>query len=68
MASSRTAPGPHMDLLLTELWQAGGTDLLLTVGLPPQVRVHGALRAVPNEAALAARDTEALLAELLTAE
>ena len=34
------------------LWEAGGTDLLLTVGLPPMLRVDGALSPAPGAAAL----------------
>ena len=60
--------GSRIDALLDKLWQAGGTDLLLTAGIPPQLRVHGALTPVPDRAALTGADTEALLAELLTAE
>ena len=59
---------PRMDSLLEVLWHAGGTDLLLTAGLPPQFRVHGELREVPNRERLSGADTEELLAELLTAE
>ena len=55
-------------MLLEELWNAGGTDLLLTAGMPPQLRVHGELRAVPGQAVLTGEDTDALLAELLAAE
>ena len=60
--------GSRIDALLDKLWQAGGTDLLLTAGIPPQLRVHGALTPVPDHAVLTGADTEALLAELLTAE
>jgi twitching motility protein PilT len=62
------AVGDRMDALLDVLWQEGGTDLLLTVGLPPQVRVHGELHPVRGHGALTAADTDALLAELLTVE
>ena len=57
--------GSRMDSLLEELWQAGGTDLLLTAGLPPQLRVHGELQPVAEHPRLTGDDTEALLAELL---
>ena len=60
--------GERMDELLDVLWQAGGTDLLLTAGLAPQFRVHGELREVPDRERLTGSDTEELLAELLTAE
>ncbi len=58
--------GSRIDELLDRLWRAGGTDLLLTAGLPPQLRVHGDLMPVPGEAKLSGADTEALLAELLS--
>ncbi|WP_278256426.1 hypothetical protein [Nocardioides convexus] len=54
--------------LLAALWEVRGTDLLLTVGLPPMLRVDGALTAVPGQSALTAEETDALLAEILTAE
>jgi twitching motility protein PilT len=57
--------GSRIDALLDALWQAGGTDLLLTAGLPPQLRVHGELRPVPDQPRLTGDDTESLLAELL---
>ncbi|MFI5564268.1 type IV pilus twitching motility protein PilT [Amycolatopsis japonica] len=58
--------GSGVDRLLEALWQAGGTDLLLTAGLPPQLRVHGDLVAVPGDPVLTGEDTGALLAELLS--
>ena len=58
--------GSRVDGLLAALWQAGGTDLLLTAGLAPQFRVHGELRPVPDEPKLTGADTEALLAEVLS--
>ncbi|GAA1976586.1 type IV pilus twitching motility protein PilT [Nocardioides panacihumi] len=58
--------GSRVDQLLADLWQAGGTDLLLSVGLPPMLRVDGALVPAPGTAVLGADDTEALLAEVLT--
>jgi len=57
--------GARVDGLLGELWRAGGTDLLLTAGLAPQLRVHGELHPVPGQPVLTGDDTEALLAELL---
>jgi len=58
----------ELDGLLDVLWRSGGTDLLLTVGIPPQMRVQGELVAVPGHSALAGRDTDALLDGLLTRE
>ena len=58
--------GSRVDQLLASLWQAGGTDLLLSVGLPPMLRVDGSLSPVPGADALTAEDTDALLTEVLT--
>jgi twitching motility protein PilT len=57
--------GSRVDALLEALWNAGGTDLLLTVGLAPQARVHGDLQSVSGHGALSAEDTESLLREVL---
>lgn len=56
--------GQRVDSMLATLWQARGTDLLLTVGMQPQIRVDGTLHplAVP---ALTADDTKTLLEEVL---
>jgi twitching motility protein PilT len=58
--------GKRIDQLLGILWDARGTDLLLTVGMPPQVRVDSSLAPVRDHAVLTAQDTEELLDELLT--
>ena len=60
--------GARIDALLDVLWQARGTDLILTAGLPPQIRVHGDLHPIGGQAPLTGLDTEALLGELLTIE
>ncbi|WP_436698603.1 type IV pilus twitching motility protein PilT [Nocardioides sp. BYT-33-1] len=60
--------GDRVDRLLGILWDAHGTDLMLTAGLPPMIRVDGTLAPVPGQPALAADDTDALLSEVLTPE
>jgi twitching motility protein PilT len=60
--------GANVDRLLEALWDVRGTDLLLTVGLPPMIRVDGELRPVLGAEALSPADTDALLAEVLTQE
>src|SRR6476646_10228831 len=57
--------GERIDALLGQLWNAGGTDLLLTAGMPPQIRLHGSLVPLEHDP-LTADDTDELLAELLT--
>jgi twitching motility protein PilT len=66
MHTSLHTIGSRIDGLFSALWQAGGTDLLLTVGMPPMLRVDGALTPAPGTTALTADDTEALLGEVLT--
>jgi twitching motility protein PilT len=63
-----TAPivGSRIDGLLDVVWQLGGTDLLLSVGMPPQVRIDDELVPVPGYMRLTGADTDNLLAELLT--
>ncbi|WP_435772029.1 type IV pilus twitching motility protein PilT [Nocardioides sp. SYSU DS0651] len=58
--------GDRVDRLLAVLWGAQGTDLLLTVGLPPMIRVDGDLTPVAGEPVLTADDTDALVGEVLT--
>ncbi|MGN6781173.1 MAG: type IV pilus twitching motility protein PilT, partial [Marmoricola sp.] len=60
--------GDRVDRLLAALWDVRGTDLLLTVGMPPMLRVDGALQPVAGEPALTTEDTDALLGEVLTLE
>jgi twitching motility protein PilT len=67
MRSDGTSSG-RMDGFLDQLWTAGGSDLLVSAGLEPQIRVNGSLRSLPGVAALTTDDTQALLAEVLTAD
>ncbi len=60
--------GDRIDRLLEALWDARGTDLMLTVGLPPMVRVDGELIPIPGQSALLPDDTNSLLGEVLTPE
>lgn len=58
--------GSTIDRLLARLWEARGTDLQLTVGAPPMMRIDGHLEAVPAEAALAPAEVNRLLDEVLS--
>jgi len=60
--------GERVDQLLKTLWNARGTDLLLTVGMQPQIRVHGELNPVPGTEPLSRTDVDSLLAEVLRPE
>ncbi|MEU8662957.1 type IV pilus twitching motility protein PilT [Actinoplanes philippinensis] len=59
------APAPAdgldvLDQMLITLVESGGSDLHLTVGSPPMMRVHGELRPVPGYGRLNGADTELL--------
>jgi twitching motility protein PilT len=58
----------RIDELLDVLWAARGSDLLMSVGIAPQVRVNGDLRAVPGAEPLTTDDTQAVLAEMMSPE
>jgi len=57
-----------IDELLAQMGDWGASDLHLTVGTPPVVRVHGELQAVDNLPALSAEDTQQLLYRVLSTE
>jgi twitching motility protein PilT len=61
-------PDRHaLDTLLVALIRAGGSDLHLTVGAPPTIRVHGDLRYLPDYEPLTDSDT-ALLARSVVSD
>ncbi|HYD83132.1 MAG TPA: hypothetical protein VEA63_03750, partial [Opitutus sp.] len=53
-----------IDQLLRTMLEKGGSDLHLTVGLPPKARISGALTPIA-EAPLTATQMESLLKEIL---
>jgi twitching motility protein PilT len=63
--AQRAISGP-IDSMLENLWKAGGTDLLLTVGLPPMLRVHGELTPTAGAAALSSADTAQFVNDVLS--
>lgn len=60
------ADEPTVDALLDVLWTTGGSDLLLTPGTAPRIRVDGELRSAPDPTPLSAVDTERMVASVLT--
>ncbi|HWH27580.1 MAG TPA: PilT/PilU family type 4a pilus ATPase [Mycobacteriales bacterium] len=54
------------DALLEQLWHSKGTDLLISAGLVPQVRVDGDLGPLESYGPTEPADVEALLDELLS--
>jgi twitching motility protein PilT len=56
----------QLDALLTEVVRVGGSDLHLSVGAPPTVRVQGELRRMPGQAPLNGSEVRRLVLGLLT--
>src|SRR3954468_10684456 len=54
-----------LDVMLRTLVESGGSDLHLTVGAPPMIRVHGDLRPLPDYPQLTPRDTAGLVHAVL---
>jgi twitching motility protein PilT len=66
-------PAPPGDLavlnqMLVTLVEAKGSDLHITVGTPPMIRVHGSLRPIPGYGKLNSSDTARLARAAITAE
>ena len=55
-----------VDGLLEELWRLGGSDLLLTPGTSPRIRVDGTLRSATDAAPLSGVDTDRMVESVLT--
>ena len=64
---SAELPGT-LDDLLTQTVTMGGSDLHLTVGVPPSVRLHGSLRPLPGWPELDPADTERFVRAALNDE
>ena len=55
-----------IDSYLEAMWALGGTDLHLTAGAPPLVRVDGRLHPLPDQPALRPEETAQLILGVLT--
>jgi twitching motility protein PilT len=53
-----------VEKFVNELWSREASDLLLTVGAPPLMRIDGALTPIPGEPTLTAADTERIVLQL----
>ncbi|HVG39797.1 MAG TPA: type IV pilus twitching motility protein PilT [Pyrinomonadaceae bacterium] len=63
---ARTEATFSLSQLLRELIEAGGSDLHLTTNSPPQIRVDGALRPLPDYRPLTGEDTRQLTSGILS--
>src|SRR3954453_1783652 len=59
---------PRVDRLLTALWDLGATDLIMTVGAPPLMRLNGDLQPFNGDELLTTDDTESILDSILTGQ
>jgi twitching motility protein PilT len=59
---------PHVDDLLRLMLDMGGSDLHITVGSPPGIRVRGELMAAEGYKSLSPRETQAMILSLLSEE
>jgi twitching motility protein PilT len=60
------AKADAIDHLLAELWERKASDLLLTVGAPPLLRIDGALVPMQGASVLKPEDTELLVNNVLS--
>ena len=66
MRLNETAPQISLSELLRKLSELGGSDLHITTGSPPQVRVDGHLRPLEAYRVLTSADTKQLAYSVLT--
>src|SRR3954454_9840953 len=59
---------PRVDRLLEALWDLGATDLILTAGAPPLMRLNGDLQPFNGDKPLTSEDTESMLASILSGQ
>ncbi|WP_375480904.1 type IV pilus twitching motility protein PilT [uncultured Jatrophihabitans sp.] len=67
-AHPASAAPADLDAMLTTMVRSGGSDLHITVGLPPMMRIHGDLTRLPGYAELTAADTERIVRGVVDAE
>jgi twitching motility protein PilT len=68
MAAKKNMDDARVSRLLANLWELGATDLILTVGAPPLMRLNGELQPFNGDEHLTAEDTEGMLASILRSQ
>ncbi|MGH9316576.1 MAG: type IV pilus twitching motility protein PilT, partial [Thermoanaerobaculia bacterium] len=66
-SSGRYSGKSAIDKLLLEMLEAGASDLHLSSGAPPNIRLHGVMQVLPGHAPLAAEELLARLQEIIPA-
>ena len=68
MAAKKNMDDARVSRLLANLWELGATDLILTAGAPPLMRLNGELQPFNGDAPLSSEDTEGMLASILRSQ
>src|SRR3954467_2276240 len=68
MPPRKKVDDPRVDRLLAALWDLGATDLILTVGAPPLMRLNGDLQPFHGDEPLTNDDTQGMLNSILVGE
>ena len=68
MAPKKQLDYGRVDVLLDALWDLGATDLILTVGAPPLMRLDGGLQPFSGETPLTGDDVEEMLGSILASQ
>lgn len=63
-----TGDAPHIDDLLWVMINRGASDLHITVGSPPGIRLRGDIVPIENQPVLTPRETQAMILNLLSEE
>jgi twitching motility protein PilT len=66
--SADSGDAPHIDDLLWTMINRGGSDLHITVGSPPGVRLRGEIVPIEDQRPLTPRDTQTMILNLLSEE
>jgi twitching motility protein PilT len=66
VVSEPATPEVHINTLLAQMLEAGASDLHLSVGLPPSIRVDGAVRPMEGYEPLTATESRRLVYGVLT--
>ncbi len=68
MAAKKNMDDARVSRLLANLWDLGATDLILTAGAPPLMRLNGELQPFNGDSPLTSEDTEGMLASILRSQ
>jgi twitching motility protein PilT len=68
MPTKKSVDDARVSRLLANLWDSGATDLILTAGAPPLMRLNGELQPMNGDEPLSADDTDSMLDSILRSQ